>query len=160
MERNIYFKCYCGKHMAVDEAGVGKTVKCSDCGQPIQIPPPEMEWDCSCGAPIILPASMVGETVQCVVCKATYKVPEPEQPDATPKQEPLPVVETRMPISVPPQPNKAKVHILRPNDKPKIPGFFQQQSSPKVVVQSRKCPSCGYRRLMPLCQNHSHSSLL
>jgi len=103
MERNLYFKSNCGKHMAVDESGAGRTVKCPSCGQPLQIPRPDMEWDCSCGAPMILSANMVGETVRCLVCKASYKVPE-----LAPAGDPH--------VSVPaaPQTKKTIVRIHRP----------------------------------------------
>jgi len=171
MERNLYFKCACGKHIAIDEAGVGRTVKCTDCGQPIQVPRPEMEWDCSCGLPIILPANMAGETIRCVGCKKSYKVPELEQPEETPKQEPVPVVKTSVPVvktsvpvvktsvpvvktsvpvvktSVPvsasPQQHIPRgIAVLRPNDKPNVPANLTAPSRPKAVP-SMKCPSCG-----------------
>ena len=143
MERTLYFKCACGKHIAIDEAGFDRTVKCPDCGQPIQVPRPEMEWDCSCGLPIILPANMAGETIRCVGCKKSYKVPELEQPEETPKQEPVPVVKTSVPVSASPQQHIPRgIAVLRPNDKPNVPANLTAPSRPKAVP-SMKCPSCG-----------------
>ena len=115
MERNLYFKSNCGKHMAVDESGAGRTVKCPSCGQPLQIPRPDMEWDCSCGAPMILSANMVGETVRCLVCKASYKVPELAPSADTPGQkELLPEDNPRVSVPAAPQTKKTIVRIHRP----------------------------------------------
>ncbi len=115
MERNLYFKSNCGKHMAVDESGAGRTVKCPACGQLLQIPRPDMEWGCSCGSPMILSANMVGETVRCLVCKASYKVPELEPSADTPSQkELLPAVDHSMPVATSPQQEKTIVRIHRP----------------------------------------------
>ena len=65
---NIYFKCLCGKHLAVDESMAGRTVDCSECKKPVQIPKPELKRECFCGKTILAPASMVGEKVRCVEC--------------------------------------------------------------------------------------------
>src|ERR1035437_1173531 len=76
---NIYFKCLCEKVLALDEVGTGKTVKCPDCGQPIQIPNPELKLQCVCGKAMLAPKSMAGEKVQCVECNEYVEIP------ATPK---------------------------------------------------------------------------
>ena len=142
---DVYFNCiYCTKALVADESGFGKTYKCTDCGEPVQIPRIEIEWECSCGVPIGLPSSMVGKTVQCVECGRSYKVPEIEQSEDTPKQKPLPVIETSMPISDPPQQDIPIVLVLKQNAKPTIPSTHsQQQGSPKNNIHSHNCPVCG-----------------
>lgn len=72
---NIYFKCSCGKNLAVDEVGAGRTVKCTDCGKPITVPQPEIECDCDCGKTMLAPKNMAGEMVQCVECNAFVEIP-------------------------------------------------------------------------------------
>lgn len=115
MERNIYFKCSCGKHIAVDELGAGRTIGCPACAQPLQIPKAAMKLSCSCGSPIILSANMAGETVHCLVCKAVYKVPELEPVAVTPEQqEPLPAVDPNEPAPATPPQKKIIVRIRRP----------------------------------------------
>ena len=134
---DIYFKCeHCQRSLAVDEAAVGRTVKCSDCKKPITVPRPEIDWDCSCGASMMVPSNMAGETVQCVVCKASYKVPEV-------KQGKLPAAGTSMPVPAPPQPGKSRTLASKRQDQQVTPGVSQLQNNPNMVAQSRKCPFCG-----------------
>jgi len=105
MERNIYFICLCGKHLAADEAGAGQEVNCPDCGKTLIIPGADMEWVCFCGAPILIPANlaMFGDSINCVECNAIHKVPDMEEPKDAPEPEPMPIIETSMPISPPPR---------------------------------------------------------
>lgn len=73
---NMYFQCSCEKSLAVDEAGVGRTVKCPDCGRPIVIPPADIHWDCKkCNESMAAPKEMSGADVQCVGCGAAQPVP-------------------------------------------------------------------------------------
>ena len=37
---DIYFKCQCGKNMAIDQRGVGFAVPCPDCGRENTVPEP------------------------------------------------------------------------------------------------------------------------
>lgn len=73
---DIYFKCECGKRLAVDESGMGRIVHCPDCGNELLIPTPAIKWICpQCGTPLLAPEEMGGESVQCVACKANVSVP-------------------------------------------------------------------------------------
>lgn len=134
---DVYFKCkHCQRSLAVDEAAVGRTVKCSDCKKPITVPKPEIDWDCSCGASMMVPSNMAGETIQCVVCNASYKVPEV-------KQGKLPAAGTNMPVSGFPQPGKSRTLAGKRQDQQVTPGVSQLQNNPNMVAQSTKCPFCG-----------------
>lgn len=84
---NIYFKCLCGKSLAVDVKGAGRTITCPDCGQELQIPEPVIKLKCECEATIFVPESMVGEHVQCLTCKTFWEVPG-NQEDALRDHEP------------------------------------------------------------------------
>ncbi len=66
---DIYFKCECGKSLAVDEAGIGRAVSCVDCGKPVVVPEPDLEFDCEgCGAALLAPLSISGDLIKCAVC--------------------------------------------------------------------------------------------
>jgi predicted RNA-binding Zn-ribbon protein involved in translation (DUF1610 family) len=58
MERSIYFICFCGKHLAVNEVGSGQEINCPDCGKTLIIPRADTEWVCSCGTPILISANL------------------------------------------------------------------------------------------------------
>lgn len=58
---DIYFQCDCEKILAVDEAGVGRTVNCTDCNKLITIPKPAIRFACSkCGNNILAPEAIAG----------------------------------------------------------------------------------------------------
>ena len=80
---DIYFKCLCGKSLAVDIKGVGRTITCPDCKQKLQIPESTSQLQCECGISILVPESMVGDTVQCLSCKKYWQVPSKQVPDGT-----------------------------------------------------------------------------
>jgi len=80
---SIYFKCACGKALAVDEAGAGRTITCPDCGERIQVPLPNVHWNCPCGAVMLAPNSLSGQTVQCYECKAVSQVPASDKSKTT-----------------------------------------------------------------------------
>jgi len=72
----IYFKCSCGKVLAVDETGVGRTVKCPDCGQSLVVPSPEIRWNCqTCDHEMAAPGEIEGQKVQCAECLNYVTVP-------------------------------------------------------------------------------------
>ncbi len=66
---DIYFKCLCGKSLAVEEVGIGASVVCVDCGRPVEVPEPEIEFECEeCGTELLAPLSIVGERIKCTLC--------------------------------------------------------------------------------------------
>jgi len=72
----IYFKCSCEKVLAVDETGVGRTVNCTDCGQPVVVPSPEIRWNCqTCGHEMAAPGELEGQKIQCTECLNRVTVP-------------------------------------------------------------------------------------
>ncbi len=78
---DVYFKCACGKRLAVDAAAVGRVLSCPDCAARIEIPAPDFEWACpACGAPLSAPEEMRGLEVQCVNCQTAVRAPGPETP--------------------------------------------------------------------------------
>ena len=73
---DIYFKCACGKSLAVDEQGIGRTVSCVDCGKPVQVPEPDIEFHCpGCGETLLAPSSIIGDRIKCAVCRRRMQVP-------------------------------------------------------------------------------------
>ncbi len=73
---DIYFKCECGKSLAVDEAGIGRVVSCVDCGKPVLVPDPELEFDCEgCGERLLAPWSIAGDRIKCASCGHRMLVP-------------------------------------------------------------------------------------
>lgn len=69
MMADVYFKCVCGKSLSVDENGVGLTVSCVDCGQPVKVPEFDIEFDCEeCQATLLAPVTVGGDRVKCVQC--------------------------------------------------------------------------------------------
>jgi S1-C subfamily serine protease len=73
--KDIYFKCLCGKSLAVDAKGTGITISCPECGQELKVPKPDHKLRCDCGTTMLIPESMVGENIQCLTCKTFWKVP-------------------------------------------------------------------------------------
>ncbi len=85
---DIYFQCSCQKSLAVDEAGVGQTIQCPDCGASLVVPSPEIGWThLPCGSEMAAPKYMAGKIVQCVVCKANTLVPAKKNTEAIPKKQ-------------------------------------------------------------------------
>lgn len=80
---NIYFKCSCGKSLAVDENGAGEKVTCPDCGVPVTVPIPNIHWKCPCGSIMLALDSISGQTVQCYDCKTRSQVPILDKPITT-----------------------------------------------------------------------------
>jgi DNA-directed RNA polymerase subunit RPC12/RpoP len=73
---DIYFKCECGKSLAVDEAGIGRTVCCVDCGKPVVVPEPDFAFSCpNCGATLLAPDSIAGDLIKCAFCGHRMTVP-------------------------------------------------------------------------------------
>lgn len=73
---DIYFKCVCGKSLAVDENGVGQTVLCVDCGQPVEVLEPEIEFACeSCQTVLLALITDGGDRIKCTTCGQCMIVP-------------------------------------------------------------------------------------
>ncbi len=78
---DIYFKCGCGKNLAVDAAGAGRKIACPDCGEMRVIPEASLEWRCpDCGAALLAPAAMDGERVQCLDCGSKVRIEGKRRP--------------------------------------------------------------------------------
>lgn len=78
----IYFKCSCKKSLAVDERGVGRTIKCVDCGGPVMVPDWEYEFACpKCDTTFGAASHIADDRAQCVVCGNEFVVPShPPEP--------------------------------------------------------------------------------
>ena len=75
----IHFTCTaCGKHLEVDEAGAGATVRCTDCDAPVQVP-----WRTACAVcphcqtPVLAADNLWGQAIECSTCRGTFEVPDP-----------------------------------------------------------------------------------
>ena len=72
----IYFKCTCGKSLAIDENGAGQTVLCVDCGQPVVVPEAEIEFGCDgCQTVLLGPVTLGGDQIKCANCGHRMNVP-------------------------------------------------------------------------------------
>ena len=78
---NIYFKCLCGKNLAVDAKETGMIISCPDCGQELKVPDPAHKLRCDCETTIFVPESMIGENIQCLTCKTSWEVPDNDSDD-------------------------------------------------------------------------------
>ena len=77
----IYFKCSCGKSLAVDEQGAGLVIECIDCGEPVQIPERKYFFACTeCEVTFAAAAGIVGDEVKCLECGNKIIVPEEASP--------------------------------------------------------------------------------
>lgn len=79
---DVYFKCPCGKNLAVDVKGAGLAFACPECGRELEVPSPDIKLRCDCGTTILVPESMAGENVQCLACKTFWQVPAREEAPA------------------------------------------------------------------------------
>lgn len=72
MVGDIYFKCQeCGKHLSIDGRGVGRTIRCPDCGSEGVVPSPAYSVSCpSCRARLLVAEGLVGESGTCSSCKS------------------------------------------------------------------------------------------
>ncbi|MBU4247892.1 MAG: hypothetical protein KKG09_08525 [Verrucomicrobia bacterium] len=75
---DVYFKCACGKSLAIDVKGVGLTVLCVDCGQPVKVPEFDIEFACEqCQATLLAPVAVGGDRIKCAFCGHRMAVPRP-----------------------------------------------------------------------------------
>ncbi len=82
---DIYFKCRCGKSLAVDLAGAGRAVRCVDCARPVEVPDPGIEFACPlCGELHLGSADIEGDEVTCTGCGEHFIVPASAGTDTHP----------------------------------------------------------------------------
>ncbi len=74
---DLFFKCSaCGRHLLVEEAGVGMTFDCLHCNQPVTVPSAVREIECpNCRLVLKLAAEMDGEQLPCPGCSQPVTVP-------------------------------------------------------------------------------------
>ena len=122
---DIYFQCRCGKHLAVDEQGIGQQVRCPACGTQFMVPSAAVQWACEhCGAFMLATAEMRATTVQCQACDGEVQVPPaPERPaqSATPAAQTENLAELL---------HKVFKHCPRCNE--------------RLPAKPKQCPHCGY----------------
>jgi DNA-directed RNA polymerase subunit M/transcription elongation factor TFIIS len=75
---DLLFQCpSCSKHMAIDDAGIGRTLACPDCRATVQAPAPGILFFCpACKMTLCAPAELVGETFGCSNCGHELTIPE------------------------------------------------------------------------------------
>ncbi|MDO9543200.1 MAG: hypothetical protein Q7J98_12900 [Kiritimatiellia bacterium] len=75
---DVYFKCVCGKSLAIDAEGIGLTVLCVDCGEPVKVPEYDIEFDCEqCQTTHLAPVTVGGDQIKCSLCGHSMIVPRP-----------------------------------------------------------------------------------
>ncbi len=74
---DLFFKCSgCGKHLVIDEEGVGLTINCNHCQQSNPVPAPAVGFQCGhCHQPLKAAEELRGETVHCSGCQGGVAVP-------------------------------------------------------------------------------------
>ncbi|MFA5043328.1 MAG: hypothetical protein WC381_04480 [Kiritimatiellia bacterium] len=103
----IYFKCSCGKSLAIDERGVGRIIECVDCGKRVTVPEWEYAFTCSeCDATFGAASGIADDCARCVICGDKFIVPRnnaPSQNDlegaSIGEQTDRPVNEVKLPAS-------------------------------------------------------------
>lgn len=75
--RELLFKCpICSKCLAVNSAGVGKTIKCTDCRSALKIPGYDLEFKCpQCAQDLCSPILLAGVSLTCPECRTTISIP-------------------------------------------------------------------------------------
>ncbi len=122
---DVYFKCRCGKKLAVDEQNVGQMALCPDCGSQFIIPRAVLEWHCpQCGIAMLAPSEMRAERVQCMACQADVSVPGR-----------VTAANQHLQSARAPENLAAHLNVLF-KDCP--------QCQERVPVKTRLCPHCGY----------------
>lgn len=132
---DIYFKCRCGKSLAIDEAGLGRMVDCPECGYQFMIPTPVLKWACpGCGASMLAPEEMRGETVQCLSCQTEVRAPDRDAQEE-------PAAESSVPPEAPGSESLSS-HLNK---------LFLDcpQCHERVPVNTRECPHCGHAFCRP-----------
>ncbi|MBU4201137.1 MAG: SEL1-like repeat protein [Verrucomicrobia bacterium] len=127
----VYFKCRCGKSLAVDENGMGGMVNCPNCGYQFMIPAPVLQWACpNCGASMLAPGEMCGETVQCLTCQSEVQAPDRgDQEDMAPAESPVP--------SEAPGSEDLSSHLNKM--------FIDcSQCHERLPIKTLQCPHCGH----------------
>lgn len=79
---NVHFKCpACGKHLEVDEAGVGLIVQCPDCGAPLKVPHKTARFVCPfCESAVLVAENLWGQSIECATCFQPILVQDPNAP--------------------------------------------------------------------------------
>ncbi len=74
---DIFFKCRaCGKHLLIEEAGIGMTLDCVHCSQSVVVPAPAGEVECAhCRQRLKVGEGMGGEQTNCPSCRQPLTVP-------------------------------------------------------------------------------------
>ncbi|MBI3987346.1 MAG: hypothetical protein HY343_10515 [Lentisphaerae bacterium] len=138
----LYFNCECAKSLAIDDAGVGRTFHCPDCGEVVEVPSPEVWWSCgSCGSAMSAPRSMIRQPVICVDCQAEEVVPAAPQPLQTKPRKAVGIL-LRPPVA-PPAPKTSSPESATPPPQPAIPSVskaMKQEPAPSPVPIPPKTP--------------------
>ena len=79
---NVHFMCpACGKHLEVDEAGVGLIVQCPDCAAPLKVPHKTARFVCPfCQVPVLVAENLWGQSIECSTCFQPILVQDPHAP--------------------------------------------------------------------------------
>lgn len=126
---DVLFKCpECSKHLAVDEAAKGRSMRCVDCGRPVEVPQETVPIVCpACGWDLSAPGVLAGDEFNCPNCTETFVVPKPS------------MVASRKPsltCGTEQEPVKPPLSFKRSLSTPS--GSGQDRSN-----TGRRCPGCG-----------------
>ncbi len=101
---DIYFQCACKKSLAVDEQGVGRTIECPDCRQPVTVPAPAFRAVCgNCGNAFLAPGEMADREIQCANCAHFFQVAPQAAEVETPAADTPPAVPAAVPAAAAPR---------------------------------------------------------
>ena len=80
----IHFECAaCGKHLEVDEVGVGMVVYCTDCGKPLKVPEKTARAVCPhCHVPVLVAENLWEQSIECSTCRRPFLAPRPDASSA------------------------------------------------------------------------------
>jgi len=140
---DILFKCpTCAKHLVIDEAAIGQSVNCTDCGTRMQVPQPAGKFTCpSCMWNLSAPASFVGQTFHCPNCETEIAVPVATTSNDTPAKKRLNLAPRIPPGS---RENAMLSGINAPGERPAPPRNRQQSGEGGTIkVISLACQNCG-----------------
>jgi hypothetical protein len=100
--RDVVFQCpHCSKHLVIDGAGVGRTIKCNDCHRPVKVPPPAFEFVCPwCFWELSAPDKLAEQIVHCPSCAQEVQIPYESAVQA--RREDFPAAEEPAALAVPP----------------------------------------------------------
>lgn len=137
---DILFKCpNCTKHLVVDGAAVGKTLKCVDCGSLVQVPRPTSAFKCPlCDWVLSAPSSIAGERFHCPNCDELMAMPSAPETSGPSDRKRMTRVPLEAVLANPPSPPKGFVTQDRQRRTPSQKELREAEESLRKVREQRE----------------------